>query len=268
MSSKAQPSQLKFRGYQLEAFTSIPYLTQKIQEVIAHGSFAISLSEGGICTLHDRCTLKEMTVLNFETFEGVRSMFLNHRARDLILVSIDSASTQQTSLKCRVIAFDCLEKFVSDPQNSTIESRNIFPNEQICWPGFVEFDDVNGKVLTFAHENVSETHGNSECQTIYRVYKIWSLVDYSFLWVLRDQFIDEVKISYGVILFAYRRKRSLRHSFLPLKLFNIENGTVLREMKHLLKSNRKIVFLEQFHEQLLIKQYSEPLQILNVGFFP
>jgi len=36
----------------------------------------------------------------------------------------------------------------------------------------------------------------------------------------------------------------------------------------LLKSNREIVCFEQYHEQLLIKQYSEPLQILNVGFFP
>jgi hypothetical protein len=33
------------------------------------------------------------------------------------------------------------------------EGLPLFQNESLKWPGFVEFDDVNGKVLTYSQQD-------------------------------------------------------------------------------------------------------------------
>lgn len=53
-------------------------------------------------------------------------------------------------------------------------------------------------------------------------------------------------------------------SHVPLKILSIEDGTVLKSFNHLLHRNKKVDFIEQFNEKLLIKQENENLQILDV----
>lgn len=50
----------------------------------------------------------------------------------------------------------------------------------------------------------------------------------------------------------------------PLKILSIEDGTVLKSFNHLLHRNKKVDFIEQFNEKLLVKQENENLQILDV----
>ena len=54
---------------------------------------------------------------------------------------------------------------------------------------------------------------------------------------------------------------------IPLKILSIEDGTVLKTFKHLLHRNKKVDFIEQFNEKLLVKQENENLQILDVSIF-
>jgi hypothetical protein len=126
----------------------------------------------------------------------------------------------------------------------------IFGSESLKWPGFVEFDDVNGKVLTFSAET--------------RKYKVWSLKEYRELFTLEHKDIEEIKISCGVMLLIFNKTKNKSYQYLPLKIIDIENGQELKFFKHLLKRNRKIDFIEQFNEKLLIKQDGEDLQILDV----
>lgn len=56
-------------------------------------------------------------------------------------------------------------------------------------------------------------------------------------------------------------------SHVPLKILSIEDGTVLKSFNHLLHRNKKVDFIEQFNEKLLVKQENENLQILDVRFF-
>ena len=56
----------------------------------------------------------------------------------------------------------------------------LFEGETLSWPGFVEFDDVNSKVLTFVAKE--------------RVYKVWDLRTYQFLYAVSDPKLDEIKI--------------------------------------------------------------------------
>ncbi|VFQ99564.1 unnamed protein product [Cuscuta campestris] len=52
--------------------------------------------------------------------------------------------------------------------------------------------------------------------------------------------------------------------YVPLKILSIEDGTVLKSFNHLLNRNKKVDFIEQFNEKLLIKQENENLQIRDV----
>lgn len=54
----------------------------------------------------------------------------------------------------------------------------------------------------------------------------------------------------------------------PLKILSIEDGTVLKSFSHLLHRNKKVDFIEQFNEKLLVKQENENLQILDVSCLP
>lgn len=53
-------------------------------------------------------------------------------------------------------------------------------------------------------------------------------------------------------------------SYVPLKILSIEDGTLLKSFNHLLHRNKKVDFIEQFNEKLLVKQDGENLQILDV----
>jgi len=51
----------------------------------------------------------------------------------------------------------------------------------------------------------------------------------------------------------------------PLKILSIEDGTVLQSFNHPIHRNKKVDFIEQFNEKLLVKQENENLQILDVS---
>ncbi|KAL9315144.1 hypothetical protein ACSQ67_016145 [Phaseolus vulgaris] len=64
----------------------------------------------------------------------------------------------------------------------------------------------------------------------------------------------------GIMLLIFNRTSG----HIPLKIISIEDGTVLKVFNHLLHRNKKVDFIEQFNEKLLVKQENENLQILDV----
>jgi len=70
-------------------------------------------------------------------------------------------------------------------------------------------------------------------------------------------------ISPGIMLLIFAKASS----HVPLKILSIEDGTVLKSFNHLLYRNKKVDFIEQFNEKLLVKQENENLQILDVSNF-
>lgn len=58
------------------------------------------------------------------------------------------------------------------------------------------------------------------------------------------------------------------NSSVPLKILSIEDGTPLKSFSHLLHRNKKVDFIEQFNEKLLVKQEGKNLQILDVSLTP
>eukprot|EP01018_Ginkgo_biloba_P009598 Gb_00240 [translate_table: standard] len=245
----------KFRNFKLQeefdtydpksnGFLQLPFLRKrsKIVEIVIANDMAFALAYSGICAVFNRETKRRICYLNICPVEVIRSLFYNKNNDSLITVSV-YASDGFSSLKCRTTPIEYIRR--GKPE----AGFPLFESESLRWPGFVEFDDVNGKVLTYSAQD--------------RLYKIFDLKNYNLLYKISGENVQEIKISPGIMLLIFDRERG----HVPLKILSIEDGTVLKSFNHLLCRNKKVDFIEQFNEKLLVKQENENLQILDVRTF-
>lgn len=242
----------RFRNFQLEeeydthdpkghCVTQLPFLRKraKIVEIVAAKDIVFSLSHSGVCAGFSRDTNQRICFMNGSHDEVIRSLFYNKNNDSLITVSV-YASDNFSSLKCRTTRIEYIRR--GEPE----AGFPLFESESLRWPGFVEFDDVNGKVLTYSAQD--------------SIYKVFDLKNYNFLYSISDELVQEIKISPGIMLLIFNRASG----HIPLKILSIEDGTVLKSFNHLLHRNKKVDFIEQFNEKLLVKQEDENLQIFDV----
>ncbi|CAN6338346.1 unnamed protein product [Urochloa humidicola] len=222
-------------------FVKLQFLRRrsKIMEIVAAKDIIFALAHSGLCAAFNRVTNKRIAFLNLSPDEVIRSLFYNKNNDSLITVSV-YASDNFSTLKCRTTPIEYIRR------NQLDAGFPLFESESLKWPGFVEFDDVNGKVLTYSAQD--------------GIYKVFDLKNYSFLYSIPDENVQEIKISPGIMLLIYNRAPS----YVPLKILSIEDGKPLKFFKHLLHKNKKIDFIEQFNEKLLVKQEDENFQILDV----
>ncbi|KAH1255537.1 hypothetical protein GmHk_04G011668 [Glycine max] len=261
----------------------------KIIEIVAARDIVFALAQSGVCAAFSRENNQRICFLNVSADEVIRSLFYNKNNDSLITVSV-YASDSYSSLKCRstrieyvlffvfsairlswsgivgaiaVVEWEQLQKLKEIPKMPLFHDWNggyirrgtpdagfaLFESESLKWPGFVEFDDVNGKVLTYSAQD--------------SIYKVFDLKNYTMLYSISDKNVQEIKISPGIMLLIYAKASS----HVPLKILSIEDGTVLKSFSHLLYRNKKVDFIEQFNEKLLVKQENENLQILDVRTF-
>lgn len=245
-------AQERFRNFQLQeefdthdpkghCFTQLPFLRKRsrIIEIVAAQDIVFALAHSGVCAAFSRETNQRICFLNGSPDEVIRSLFYNKNNDSLITVSV-YASDNFSSLKCRTTRIEYIQRGKPDAGFA------LFDSESLKWPGFVEFDDVNGKVLTYAAQ---------DC-----IYKVFDLKNYTLLYSISDKHVKEIKISPGIMLLIFTRATS----YVPLKILSIEDGTVLKSFNHLLHRNKKVDFIEQFNEKLLVKQEDENLQIFDV----
>ncbi|KAL4190107.1 hypothetical protein AMTRI_Chr08g168770 [Amborella trichopoda] len=211
----------------------------KIIEIVAARDIVFALAQSGVCAAFSRETNKRICFLNISPDEVIRSLFYNKNNDSLITVSV-YASDNFSSLKCRTTRIEYIRRGKPDGGFA------LFESESLKWPGFVEFDDVNGKVLTYSAQD--------------GIYKVFDLKNYTLLYSISDEHVQEIKISPGIMLLIFARASG----HVPLKILSIEDGTVLKAFNHLLHRNKKVDFIEQFNEKLLVKQENENLQILDV----
>ncbi|CAA6654555.1 unnamed protein product [Spirodela intermedia] len=222
----------------------LPFLRKRsrIVEIVAVQGIIFALAQGGVCAAFNRETKQRICFLNVSPDELIRSLFYNKNNESLITVSV-YASDNFSSLKCRTTRIEYIKRGKPDAGYA------LFESESLKYPGFVEFDDVNAKVLTFSAQD--------------SIYKVFDLKNYTLLYSISDKNIQEIKISPGIMLLIFKRATS----HVPLKIISIEDGTVLKAFNHLLHRNKKVDFIEQFNEKLLVKQEDENLQILDVRDF-
>ena len=145
---------------------SLPFLRKRSQivEVVSCESFIFVLTHNGLCAAFT-AQGRRLGLLNVEHDEVVRSLFYNKTNRSIISVSVFNRD-KYSSLHCRSTA---LTHFSLG--TGAAAGFPIFISENLQWPGFVEFDDVNSRVLTY----------NAATLT----YRVWDLRTYVeiFRWV-------------------------------------------------------------------------------------
>jgi len=115
----------------------------------------------------------------------VRSIFHNRHNQSIIIVSV-TTKDDCNSLKCRSVPISDLSN--SSPANR-IEGTKLFKDFVLRWPDFIEFDELNCKIIT--------KHSTEDA------YRVWSLSTYQLQYVLSDANIQEFKICHGVMLLLY-----------------------------------------------------------------
>ena len=211
----------------------------KVQEIVSAKSVIFALTQNGVCAAFHRDTMRRYCFLNARGDEVIRSLFYNRRCDSIITVSV-YRSDDFTTLNCRSTSLTHIMR------GDSSAGMHIFTTESLKWPGFVEFDDVNGKILTFSATD--------------RTYKVWGLTNYNLLYTIPDDNIHEIKISPGVLLLIYNRAPS----HVPLRIVSIEDGKPLASFSRMLHRNKKLDFIEQFNEKILIKQETENLIIVDI----
>ena len=112
----------------------------KIVEIVAAGDVVFALTLSGVCAAF--CGSRRIAFLNTMPDEVIRSLFYNKANRSLITVSV-YRDDNFSSLKCRTTPIEYIRRGQPDAGFA------LFESECLKWPGFVEFDDVNGKVRAF-----------------------------------------------------------------------------------------------------------------------
>uniref|UniRef100_A0ACD5VSQ0 Uncharacterized protein n=1 Tax=Avena sativa TaxID=4498 RepID=A0ACD5VSQ0_AVESA len=222
----------------------LPFLSKRseIIEIVGACDIIFALSQLGVCAAFSRVTNQRICFLNGSPDEVIRSLFYNKNNDSLITVSV-YGSENFSALRCRTTRIEYIRRGKPDG------GFPLFETESLKWPGFVEFDDVNGKVLTYSAQDST--------------YKVFDLKNYTLLYTISDKDVQEIKISPGIMLLIYSRKKG----YIPLEILSIEDGKRLKSFRHLLHRNKKVDFIEQFNEKLLVKQDGENLQILDVRNF-
>ncbi|KAH9767662.1 hypothetical protein KPL71_011352 [Citrus sinensis] len=222
----------------------LPFMKKrsKVTEIVAAQDIVFALAQSGVCAAYSRETNRRICFLNATADEVVRSLFFNKYNDSLIIVSV-YASDNFNSLKCRSTRIECIKRGIADAGFPLSES------ESLKWPGFVEFDDVNGKIVTYSAEDST--------------YKVFDMKSYTMLYSISDKNVQELKTSPGVMLLIFNRTGG----HVPLKILSIEDGSVLKSFNHIIHRNKKVDFIELFNEKLLLKQENENLQILDVNNF-
>lgn len=137
--------------------------------------FLETMKLGFVCEFQAE-TDERICFLNVCPDEIIRSLFYNKNNDSLITVSV-YASENFSSLKCRSTKIECVHSVSVHPnpplwclklilltwsfiyvlrylrRGKPDAGFPLFQSESLKWPGFVEFDDVNGKVLTYSAQD-------------------------------------------------------------------------------------------------------------------
>lgn len=113
----------------------------------------LALTAAGGCAAFCRRSGELLAHLNASGDDVVRSIFLNRARGEVVAVSVGRGDAF-ASLRCRAVPLAAVAacRGAAAPAAAaallSAASRPLFEGEELRWPGFVEFDDVNGVVLT------------------------------------------------------------------------------------------------------------------------
>jgi hypothetical protein len=117
-------------------------------------------------------------IVNLNEKEKIRSVFLNNLNNSIVIVSVrDRTSGGSSKMKCRSMPIKAL---LDSGNRMKEQSIKLFRCFILRWPDFIEFDELNGKIVT----------KHTEEQT----YRVWSLETYNLVYSITNPNMSEFKI--------------------------------------------------------------------------
>ncbi|KAH9321699.1 hypothetical protein KI387_016338 [Taxus chinensis] len=233
-------SHMKFRNFQFKAALEICNCHRSmIVQIVYARRIIFALTSCGTCAAFSREANKKLCLLNTTPGQTIRSIFYNKENNSLITVSLYPFDT---SLKCRTTPIEYIKR--GQPE----AGYPLFQSESFYWPGYIVFDNFNGRILSFSPQN--------------GIYKVFDLNNYALLFSITDTNIMDIQITKGMILLIFRKSPIEDH--LDFRILSMINGNVLKSLRHVLHSQKKLDFIGQFQEKLFIKQENNNMQIIDV----
>jgi hypothetical protein len=208
-----------------------------IMEIICTQNLLFAITSLWKCICIQKASFRLLHHLT-KSEERSRTVFYNIHQNTVILVYLYEARGEER-LRCRSYNLESLE-------NGVCEGTELFLGEDLRTPGFLEFDDLNKLVMTKSAATLE--------------YKFWKLEDYSLSHCINDPLVEEIRLSNDLCLLVH----SPQTSSIICKLCSVDNGQILDIYDISIKPYRLIELLELFGCHLLVKQYGEPLLILNL----
>jgi len=106
-------------------------------------------------------------------------------------------------MKCRSIPVSAL----LSGDRSKCKGTRIFTEFVLQFPDFIEFDDLNGKIITR--------------HSIERAFRVWDITTYKLCYVLKHEHLIEFKICNGIILLMFESVRGA----IPMTVINAHTGS-------------------------------------------
>ena len=189
----------------------------------------LALTAAGGCAAFCRRTGELLAHLNASGDDVIRSIFLNRSRREVVAVSV-SRRDAFASLRCRAVPLAAIAacRGLGAAKSTDLlsrESRPLFEGEELRWPGFVEFDDVNGVVLTRSGGNGGGGAGGggnnawssslpslSSSAADAPTYAVHDLSDYSPRFRVDGTGVREVRTAPGLLLLVMEPRAATKTS--------------------------------------------------------
>lgn len=208
----------------------------KVEEIVFAGPYTIVRTYNGLGAVYLITTHSLVCYLNTVQGEIIRSVYHNEIRNEIIKVSI-LESDKFSALHCFILPFDNVsEQNVSD-------SKEIFEDLQIEYPGFVEFDSINNRVIV--------AEGSHD-------YRIFTLDDYTELIHLTNTEILDIKMTPGALMVVQRPNSNT----LKLNFFSDESDGVLNFG---IVDDAEIDFVDRYELTVLYKQKGHDVVIYDAG---
>ena len=158
-------------------------------------------------------------------------------------------------------------------QRDLSEGTLLFQDDYFTSPSYFEFDEYNEVIITFCASKQYKQH----IGVIQSEYKVWRQRDYSFLYSISDERIQEVRVgsmcSYelsdrkGMVLVAQEAHFIPTGDLLvmPIMVLALYTGEIIYRANFFLHSTNEVEFLEVFEEYIFIKQRDHRLVIYSVA---
>ena len=190
-----------------------------IIEIIVTELYLFVLTITGYCFVFNKYTQKLLFIINdTENNECIKSIYYNKKINQVIVSSLSKSSTYHF-LSSYIININKLKSVITiknedgliiiDYEN--INNKNVrtkmFNIPDISFPGFFEFDYINGMLLVF--------DGKEEIN-------IYRLSDYNMIFNKIDPKIEDVKLSPERLVISYISEKSIDKSNNFIEKYNFE----------------------------------------------